>query len=155
QQPIEALTGARDALVQAKTLRQKMSEETVAVNACTAMPAASEVEKASTIQASLRYVEKVLAVGAPSCVSRYVLQKGCASRLTALKQMAEETRLTLGAVHQAAQDADALLKLRPEEWCGTTLDRVPVRELLQKCQSAEQAPEALEKQITLLSNELE
>jgi very-short-patch-repair endonuclease len=155
QQPIEALPRARAALLEADTLRQKMSEGSVAVNACAVMSTASEVEKAKTIQGTLRYVEKMLAARAPDSVSRYLLQVGCATRLAALKQMAEETSLTLGAVCQAAQGADGLLKLRPEEWCGGTLDAIPVRRLLQKCHRAAQAPEALEKQIMLLSTQLE
>jgi hypothetical protein len=43
---------------------QKVTPLSVAVNACTAIPTASEVERAKTIQATLRYVEKVLAVHA-------------------------------------------------------------------------------------------
>jgi len=82
QQPIEALTRALAALVQAKSLRQKMSEETIAVNAYAAISTASELDKAKTIKATLRYVEKILAVRAPGSVSRYLLQDGCAARLS-------------------------------------------------------------------------
>ena len=155
KQPIEALTKARAALLEARTLRQKMMQESVAVNACAAILASSELEKANTIQATLRYVEKVGAVRTPASVMRYLLQEGCATRLTTLKQMAEETITTLGQVSKAAEEADRLLKLRPEEWCGDQLDSAPIRTLLQKCQRAVQASDALEKQITLLSIELE
>jgi Protein of unknown function (DUF4011) len=155
QQSIEALTGARAASLEAKTLRERMKNETVAVNACAAMSTASELVKAKTIHATLRYIEKAMVVHVPASVSRYLLQDGCATRVTTLKQLAEEMALTLNAVRQASQDADALLKLRPEEWCGGSFDAVPIPEVLQKCRRAAQAPEALEKQIALLSTELE
>ena len=49
------------------------------------------------------FVEKVLAIRAPTFVSRYVLQDGGATRVATLKQMAEEMTLTLNAARQAAQ----------------------------------------------------
>src|SRR5881227_3854729 len=97
----------------------------------------------------------MLAARTPAAVTRYLLQEGCTTRVATLKQVAEETTNTLGQVRQAVEQADTLLKLRPEEWCGGPLDAAPVRTLLQKCQRAAQAPDALEKQITLLSTELE
>jgi hypothetical protein len=155
QQPVEALSKARVVLLEAQTLRQKMGKESVAVNACAAMPARSELEKARSIRATLRYVEKLLAVRTPAPVTRYLLHEGSATRVSALKHMAEDTNTILGEARKAAEEADRLLKLRPEEWCGSALDAAPIRTLLQKCERAAQEPEALEKQITLLSTELE
>lgn len=155
-QPIEKLNEARTALLDAKVLRQKMAQESVAVNACAAMPEGSERDKAEILQSTLRYMESVLAISLPASVGRYVLQKDCAVRVATLKQIADEMSTTVGLVQQAAaEDADQLLKLRPEEWCGGPLDITPISVLLQKCQRAVQAPDALEKQITLLSRELE
>ena len=140
QQPMEALAKARAALLEAKTLRQKMAQESVAVNACAAMSGSSELEKAKTIRATVRYVEKVLAVRTPPSVTCYLLQEGCADAPCALKQIAEEATTTLGQVRQAAEQADALLKLRPEEWAGGPLDATPIRALLEKCQRAAPSP---------------
>jgi very-short-patch-repair endonuclease len=155
QQRMEALAKARATLLEATTLRQKMAQESVAVNACAAMSGSSEPEKANTIRATVRYVEKVLAVRTPPSVTRYLLQEGCVEHLAALKQIAEEATTTLGQVRQAAEQADALLKLRPEEWAGGPVDATAIRALLEKCQRATKAPDALEKQIALLSIEME
>jgi very-short-patch-repair endonuclease len=154
QQPIEALEIARSALLDVRALRHKMMQESVAVNACAAITASSELQKANIILATALYVEKVLAVRAPAPVTRCVLQDGCAARIRILKRMAGETFAALEAARKAYAEADELLKLRPE-WCGGPLDAAPILALLQKCQRAAQAPEALEKQITLLSTELE
>ena len=122
KQPIEALTKARAALLEARTLRQKMMQESVAVNACAAILASSELEKANTIQATLRYVEKVGAVRTPASVMRYLLQEGCATRLTTLKQMAEETITTLGqvGVEQPKKPTNSL-SFGPKNGVGTSL----------------------------------
>jgi hypothetical protein len=150
------LNEARTALLDAKVLRQKMTQASVAVNARAAMQGGSERDKAQSLQSTLRYRETVLAISMPASVSRYILQEGCAERVATLKHMADEMNTIVGLVHQAAAEhADQLLKLRPEEWCGGPLDITPIRALLQKCQGAAQAPEALEKQITLHSTELE
>jgi hypothetical protein len=155
QQPIEALAKARSALLEVGTLRQKMMQESVAANAYAAISANSELQKARIVQTTANYIEKVLAVHAPTPVARYLLQEGCAERLSAIKQLAEMMSATLAHINKAAEEADSLLKLRPQEWCNGPLDAVPIRTLLQKCERAAQAPEALEKQITLLSTELE
>jgi AAA domain len=154
-QPVEALGIAHSALLEVRALHQKMMQESVAVNSCAAITASSGVHKARIIQATVRYVEKVLAVRAPAPITRYLLQEGCAERVSALKRLAEETSAMLAQAHKAADEADGLLKLRLEEWCGGPLDAASIRILLQKCQRAGQAPEALEKQITLLASELE
>jgi hypothetical protein len=154
-QPITVLNQARVALLEIKTLRQKMAQQSVALNASAVISASSELEKAKAIEVTLRYVEKVLAIGAPASVTRRLLQEGCSERVAALKQMAGAAHATLGQVYKAAEEADRLLKLRPEEWCGGPFDAAPISSLLQKCQRAAQAPDALEKQIILLSTELE
>jgi hypothetical protein len=155
QHRIEALAKAKAALSEAKIFRQKMAQETIAVNACSALSVATDLEKAKTLQATLRHVEKVMAVSVPACVSRYLLQAGCATRVAELKQIGEETTATLRQVRLAVQQADELLKLQPEAWCGGPVDKAPMRLVLRKCQQAAEAPDALEKQMTLLSSELE
>jgi hypothetical protein len=91
-----------------------MDLEAMAINACSDISAASELGKAATIQETLRYVEKILAVRTPASVTRYLLQEGSATRVAALKHIAEETAITLVQVRQAAEQADALLKLRAQ-----------------------------------------
>src|SRR5262245_30009773 len=102
-----------------------MNKETVAINACAAISMASDSEKAKIIHSTLRYVEQVIALRVPASVSRYILQAGCATRVTTLKQVVEEIRLSLNAVRQTSQNADVLLKLRPDEWYGGNFDTVP------------------------------
>jgi very-short-patch-repair endonuclease len=155
RQRIEALAAARSSLFELRTLREKMMEESVAGNAGSAISAGSELQKAKIVRVTVHYVEKVLGARAPAPVTRYILQEGCAQRLGAIKQFAEMTSAILAQARKAAEVADGLLKLRPQEWCGSSLDTAPIRDLLQKCERAAQAPEALEKQITLLSIELE
>lgn len=46
-------------------------------------------------------------------------------------------------------------KLRFHEWCGGPAEAATLEALLHKCRHAVQSPEDLEKQVTLLSTELE
>jgi hypothetical protein len=153
--PIEALSRARALIFEAKALRQKMAEQTVAVNACAAMTPASELERAQAIQATVHFVEKVLALPIKAPVARHLLQEGYATRLAGLKRIADGLNAPLEQVRKAAEEADGLLMLRPGEWCGGAFNVAPIRTLQEKCERAAATGEALDKQIILLSTELE
>jgi very-short-patch-repair endonuclease len=155
KRPISALANAEGSLRQAKALRQKMTTESVAVQACTALPACSEMERARIFQATARFVENVQAIRMPPSVARYLLQEGCRGRLSGLKQISGTLNAALEQVDRAEREANELLTLRFEEWCGGPSVTSSIRALLAKCERAAKAREGLEKQITLLSTELE
>src|SRR5271168_3688858 len=49
-------------------------------------------------------VEKVLAARPPTPVTHYLLHEGCATRISVLKQIAEDTNAILGEVRKAAEE---------------------------------------------------
>jgi hypothetical protein len=155
KQPIAALRNALNMTTEVKTLRRQMAADTMATSACATLAGRSEVERAGSVLVTTRFVGKVQSSGLPPSVARYLLQEGCTDRLSGLKQVARNLKVAIDEVDGAARKADELLMLRPEEWCGGPWDAAPIRLQLQKCERASQAPDALEKQITLLSMELE
>lgn len=155
QQPIAGLSRARQMLSEANALRRQMAADSMATSACSTLTAGSEMERARTVRATIRFVEKVQSNQVPPSVNRYLLQEGYGNRLSVLKQIAENLEISVGQADGAAREANELLMLRPEEWCGGPLNAASIRGLLSKCERAAQAPDALEKQITLLSTELE
>src|SRR5262249_11674967 len=136
---------------EAKTLRQQMAADIMATNACATLAGRSELERAGSVRATTRFVGKVQSSGLPPSVARYLLQEGYADRLSGLKQIARNLKVAIDEVDGAARTADGLLMLRPEEWFGGPWNAMPIRLQLQKCERASQVPDALEKQITLLS----
>ncbi|GAB9248393.1 hypothetical protein [Bradyrhizobium diazoefficiens] len=154
-QPVASLPKALQMQTEAKVLRQQMAADVMATNACASIAAGSELERAGRVRATTRFVEGVQSMQLPPSVARYLLQEGYGDRSSSLKRIAEVLKAAIADVDRAAGEADELLKLRPEEWCGGPWRAVPIRTLLQKCERASQAPDALEKQIALLSTELE
>ncbi|WP_316173010.1 DUF4011 domain-containing protein [Bradyrhizobium sp. SZCCHNRI2049] len=155
KQPVAALRNALKMTTEATTLRQQMATDIMATNACATLVGRSELERAECVLATTRFVGRVQASELPPSVTRYLLQEGYAARLSALKQVARNLKASIDEVDGAARKADELLMLRYEEWCGGSRDEAPIRSQLQKCERASQAPDALEKQVTLLSMELE
>ncbi|MET4717142.1 very-short-patch-repair endonuclease/DNA polymerase III delta prime subunit [Bradyrhizobium japonicum] len=154
-QPVASLSKALQIQTEAKALRQQMAADVMATNACALVAAGSELERAGRIQATTRFAERVQSMQLPPSVARYLLQEGFGDRSSSLRGTAEDLKAAVADVDRAAGEADQLLKLRPEEWCGGPWRTAPIRTLLQKCERASQAPDALEKQIALLSTELE
>ena len=62
-------------------------------------------------------------------------------------------RRALEAEGSARERADVLLQIDPVSWSGGPFRVVPIERLLEKAQRAVQAPDSLEKQITLLATE--
>ncbi|MFB9268372.1 DUF4011 domain-containing protein [Bradyrhizobium erythrophlei] len=155
KQPIAALPKALQMQTEAKALRQQMMADVMATNGCSTLAAGSELERAKNVRATIRFVEKVQSTQLPPSVARYLLQEGYGDRLFGLKQAAGNLKVAIDDVERAARTADELLMLRPEEWCGGPLRTAPILAQLQKCERASQVPDGLEKQITLLSTELE
>ncbi|MHC2722196.1 very-short-patch-repair endonuclease [Bradyrhizobium diazoefficiens] len=154
-QPVSALAKARQMQTEAKALRQQMAADVMATNVCASISTGSELERARKIHATTRFVAGVQSMQLPPPVARYLLQEGYADRSSGLKRAAEAMSGAVADVERAAAEADELLMLRPEEWCGGPPNVAPIRMQLEKCERASQAPDALEKQITLLSTELE
>ncbi|MGY4432715.1 very-short-patch-repair endonuclease [Bradyrhizobium sp. F1.13.1] len=154
-QPVASLPKALQMQTEAKVLRQQMAADVMATNACASMTAGSELERAGRVRATTRFVEGVQSMQLPASVTRCLLQEGYGGRSSSLRRAAEDLKAAIADVDRAAGEADELLKIRAEEWCGAPWRVVPIRTQLQKCGRASQAPDALEKQIALLSTELE
>lgn len=154
-QSVSTLQKARQMSLEAKALRQQMAADVMATNACSALSAGSELERAKSVRATSRFVERLQSSKIPQSVVRHLLQEGYERRLSALRQLAESLKIAGAEVDRAARDANELLTLRPQEWCGGPLNTVSICEQIRKCERAAQAPDALEKQIALLSTEFE
>ncbi len=152
---IRALEEACAALVAAKEVRAKMANELVAVRAASEINAPSETEKATTIKAALDHVARVRAAGIPTVVVTWLLQNSCMARSEQLKENAQDLVAVIADVQQSSAAADQLLQLRFEEWCGGPAEDVDLDALSRKCRMAAAAADGLDKQITLLSSELE
>lgn len=152
---ITALADAVSAIRKAKEHRQNMAHESIATNAASAVSAHSDIDKAAKIKATLQHVTLVFAARAPAPVATWLLQQGCRERTERLKKIVRDIDAAITVEQRAAQDADALLKLRLDEWYGGPVEAAPFESLLRKCRQAAQSPDDLEKQVTLLSTELE
>jgi very-short-patch-repair endonuclease len=84
-----------------------------------------------------------------------LLQPGCHDRTAKIKWLALEVEAAIADQKRAAEEANRLLQLRADDWCGGPLDEAPLDALLARCRRAEAAPEELDRQIALLSTELE
>ena len=153
--PIRAVEESCAAVVAAKEVRTKMANELVAVRAASEINAVSEAEKAATIKAALDHVARVRAVGIPSIVVTWLLQNSCSARSAQLKENTQDLVAAIAEVQQSSTAADQLLQLRFEEWCGGPAEDVDLDALSRKCRMAAAAADGLDKQITLLSTELE
>jgi hypothetical protein len=138
---------------QAANRRETMAHEEIASRAALAIAGRSELEKAIRIKATLQHVTSVVAAGIPSNAAKWVLQHGCRDRTSKLKQLTRSTDTAVETERRAAEAADKLLLLRMEEWCGGPVEAAPLEVLRQKCRQALQSPEALERQVALLSAE--
>src|SRR5260370_35439086 len=70
-----------------------------------------------------------------------------------LSQTASAVERALEAEGSARERADVLLQIDAVSWSGGPFTVVPIERLLEKTQRAVQAPDSLEKQITLLATE--
>jgi hypothetical protein len=148
------LPSAIDAIKKLNEASSAMAGEPAAALAAN-IPAVTDTERADIISAAVAHTEKLLTAGLPAAVVEHVLARECASRTAALKQQAKEIQEGMARESALREAASATLMLRPDDWCGGPLDAVPLDAVIAKCLRAVQNPDALEKQIDLLSIDLE
>lgn len=148
------IPSAIDAIKKLNEASSAMAGEPAAALAAN-IPAVTDTERAEIISAAVAHAEKLLTVGLPAAVVGHLLARECASRTAALKQQAKEIQEDIARESALRETARAMLMLQPDDWCGGPLDAVPLDAVIAKCLRAVQNPDALEKQIDLLSIELE
>lgn len=153
-QPVEILTAATEALERARESRQAMAAESVA-SAASGIAASTDAERAKVILSTLAHAECVSSLRVPSPVIAHLLAPECAVRTAVLKRQTSGIQQTLAQEREVAESVRNLLNLRVEDWCGGPLEAVTLDALIAKCQNAVQNPVSLEKQVDLLSTELE
>ncbi|MCC6947020.1 MAG: DUF4011 domain-containing protein [Bradyrhizobiaceae bacterium] len=153
--PIRALSHAHDALVRASELRKKMGQQVLATPTVSAMAGESDAEKAKIVRATLEYSQLLLTAGVPTPVAKWLMNEQCESRIADVKRSAREIDVAIDQQVQAATQAQSLLGLRWDEWCGGEPEDALITFLLEKCQLASQNADSLDKQVQLLSTEVE
>ena len=151
---LKNIPSAIEAITKLTEARSAMAGEPGAALAAN-IPAVTDTERAEIISATVAHAEKLLTVGLPAPVVEHLLSRECVSRTVALKQQAKGIQEGMARESALRETAHATLMLRPDDWCGGPLDAVPLDALIAKCLRAVQNPDALEKQIDLLSIELE
>jgi very-short-patch-repair endonuclease len=145
----EAATSLRKAL----ECRAALATPTVVTHAIGATSAENEAARARTIRATLDRAKDVARGGLPSSVVKWLLHPDHASRIETLSEMAVTVERAIEAEAPVRERADGLLHIDPIDWCGGTFTAVPIERLVDKALRAAQAPDDLEKQITLLATE--
>ena len=153
-QQLKNLPSAIDAVAKLQDLSRAMAAEPGA-SVASSIPAVTDAERAKIISSALAHAERLLAAELPGPVIEHLLAMDCAGRTAAIKQRAKEIQDDLARERDVLESAQRMLTLRLDDWCGGPLDAVSFDALITKCQKAIQNPDALEKQIDLLSTELE
>ena len=154
-QPFKNLSSALDAMTTLHALNKAIVGEPHAAAVAVGIVATTDVQRAHIISSAVAHTEALLAAGLSGPVVEHLLGRECASRTAALKNLAQEIQSNLATEQSISESVRAMLTLRPADWCGGPLDEVSLDALIEKCLKATQNPDALEKQIDLLSTELE
>ena len=147
----EAATSLRKAL----ECRAALATPSVITHVIEAASAENEAARARTIRATLDRAKDVTRAGLPTSVTKWLLHPDHASRIETLSQMAVTVERAIEAEALVRERADRLLHIDPVAWCGGAFTAVPIERLVDKALRAAQAPDDLEKQITLLATEEE
>lgn len=145
----EAATNLRKAL----ECRAALATLTVVTHAIGVTSAENEASRACTVRATLDRAKEVARAGLPTSVVKWLLHPDHASRIEMLSQMAITVERGIEAEARFRERADGLLHIDPAAWCGGAFTAVPIERLVDKALRATQAPDDLEKQITLLATE--
>ncbi|OSJ29693.1 hypothetical protein BSZ19_26165 [Bradyrhizobium japonicum] len=113
----------------------------------------NEPAQVLSVRATLARAEQIGGAGLPAGAVNWLLHPDHVSRTEMLSQMASAVERALEAEGSARERADALLQIDVASWSGGPFTVIPIERLLEKAQRAVQAPDSLEKQITLLATE--
>ncbi len=149
------LKQAYSAVRRLQQLRNKMIAEPVAANAAATVPGGSDADRAVKIKATLDYARHLSGLGLPSTCLQKVLRDGLRARLKSLQRNCEALADCAQAEQACRQSASTLLELNPYEWCGAPFETADLGRLEAQVRRAAAAPDALDKQLTLLSSEAE
>jgi hypothetical protein len=155
ERPINVIPDALELLAKLDNLNQEKASVSDVADIISALKASTDGEKAQIVLGSFDHMMRLKSADLPAPVVTYLLQTDCSERTAAIKQLARHLKATLDREHSASKAADEMLQLRHNDWCGGPLQEVSVAALGQKCRDASQSPHQLEKQIDLLSIELE
>ena len=154
-QPLKNLLSALDATTSLHALNRAIAGEPRAAAVASEIPAVTDLQRAHIISLAVAHAEGLLAAGLHAPAADHLLVWECAPRTAALKNLAREIQDNLANERTISETVQAMLMLRPADWCGGPLEATSLDVLIDKCLRAMQNPDALEKQIDLLSTELE
>lgn len=153
--PIGSLADAIVFFRKSVQCRQAAAAEAAGSAAARLVSAVSETDLADRVLASVNFANAVIACQLPEAVTAWLLAAGCVARIAALRQQGEDIHAALEREQQAQYAADAIIRLRPDEWCGSEIACAPLDQLVARAEEAAANPEELEKQILLAADEEE
>jgi very-short-patch-repair endonuclease len=155
EQPIAAIPPAVETLAELDNLTQAMAMLPNVAAIETLLDGSTRVGKARDVLKALDHLARVQSAKLSASVVSHLLDRDCVERTAVIKKLATEIQLGLLQEKTAANAAQEMLELRLNDWCGGALQEVSVEALRAKCHNAAQSPDQLEKQIDLLSSELD
>jgi very-short-patch-repair endonuclease len=147
------LSEAATSLNKALECRADLPTQGVAAQAIGAVPAENEATRTRSVRATLDRAKGIADAGLPANVVTWLFHSDHALRTELLGQMASEIERAVETECAARERADGLLHIDPDSWSGGAFTTVPIERLVEKAQRAAEAPDDLEKQITLLATE--
>ena len=147
------LSEAAASLNKALECRAALPTHGAAAQAIGPVPTENEAARARSVRATLDRANEIADAGLPASVVTWLLHPDHASRGELLGQMASAIERAIEAEGAARERADGLLHIDPASWSGGAFITVPIERLVDKAQRAVEAPDDLEKQITLLATE--
>lgn len=145
----EAMTSLAQAL-ECRTAIAALRTDAIAVGE---VSAENEPAQVLSVRATLARGGQIAGAGLPAGAVKWLLHPDHVSRTEMLSQMASAVERALEAEGSARERADVLLQIDAISWSGGPFTVVPIERLLEKAQRAVQAPDGLEKQVTLLATE--
>lgn len=152
---IRALSEALAALRNAQECRAKLQAETVALHALGPLSRDEEAARAQAVKSTLERAKVLIDTKLPRATIRWLMHAEHRARASALVDAVTRLNAALAAEQLARDQTNALLLINPSAWCGSALEDAAIDVLADKASRAANAADDLEKQIALLSTEVE
>lgn len=152
---VAKLHGAKAIVNRIAKCRAAMACETTATAATGPMRASSDADKAIRLRATVNYANQIRTENVPEEVAKVLLREGCGDLLRSWKGLSREAQKALEAESVSREEADDILEIDWNEWCGAECGDANLSILKMKAALAAARPDDLDTQLTLLSIEEE
>jgi very-short-patch-repair endonuclease len=152
EQCITKLPEALDLLVQWERMKARLVERRLILPIIDRIQGQTDLDKTKIIDASLNYFS-TLSTSAPLPALKHFISADCHARIGEIHACAADAAKLLRDERDAATEAEQVLELRADEWCGGPYRRAPLERLRERCKQAVSNPEQMEKQVDLLNTE--